>query len=119
MELTGLIDVATRTVPAAVIRPTAKSVDASVLLARALTPEPMRPGLAGGALAMAHSALPYDRLLGIDERLRYAAARPVIVPDTIVIDYADPPLRRKALGIACAEAVSRSKIVGIISGCSG
>ena len=47
VELTGMIDVATRTVPAAVLRPTTKSVDASVLLARALTPEPMRPGLAG------------------------------------------------------------------------
>ena len=86
VELTGLIDVATRTVPAAVIGPTAKSVDASVLLARALTPEPMRPGWPA-SLAMAHSALPYDRLLGIDERLRHAAARPVIVPDTIVIDH--------------------------------
>ena len=84
VQLTGLIDVATRTVPAAVIRPTTKSVDACVLLARALTPEPMRrvaaePG--DGALG-----LPYDRLLGIDERLRHAA-RPVIVPDTIVIDH--------------------------------
>jgi hypothetical protein len=86
VELTGLIDVATRTVPAAVIRPTTKSVDASVLLARALTPEPMRPGWPA-SLAMAHSALPYDRLLGIDERLRHAAARPVIVPDTVVIDH--------------------------------
>jgi transposase InsO family protein len=86
VELTGLIDVATRTVPAAVISPTAKSVDASVLLARALTPEPMRPGWPA-SLAMAHSALPYDRLLGIDERLEHAAARPVIVPDTIVIDH--------------------------------
>ena len=86
VELTGMIDVATRTVPAAVLRPTTKSVDASVLLARALTPEPMRPGWPE-SLAMAHSALPYDRLLGIDERLRHAAARPVIVPDTIVIDH--------------------------------
>ena len=86
VELTGLIDVATRTVPAAVISPTAKSVDASVLLARALTPEPMRPGWPA-SLAMAHSALPYDRLLGIDERLEHAAARPVITPDTIVIDH--------------------------------
>ena len=86
VQLTGIIDVATRTVPAAVIRPTTKSVDASVLLARALTPEPMRPGWPQ-SLAMAHSALPYDRLLGIDERLRHAAARPVIVPDTIVIDH--------------------------------
>ena len=86
VELTGLIDVATRTVPAAVLRPSARSVDASVLLARALTPEPMRPGWPA-SLAMAHSALPYERLLGIDERLRHAAARPVIVPDTIVIDH--------------------------------
>jgi hypothetical protein len=86
VQLTGLIDVATRTVPAAVIRPTTKSVDASVLLARALMPEPMRPGWPQ-SLAMAHSALPYDRLLSIDERLRHAAARPVIAPDTIVIDH--------------------------------
>ena len=43
VELTGLIDVATRTVPAAVLRPSTRSVDASVLLARALTPGPMRP----------------------------------------------------------------------------
>jgi hypothetical protein len=86
VELTGMIDVATRTVPAAVLRPSARSVDASVLLARALTPEPMRPGWPA-SLAMAHSALPYERLLSIDERLRHAAARPVITPDTIVIDH--------------------------------
>ncbi len=36
---------------------------------------------------MAHSVLPYERLLGIDARLEHAAARPVIVPDTIVIDH--------------------------------
>jgi hypothetical protein len=86
VELTGLIDVATRSVPAAVLRPSTRSVDASVLLARALTPEPMRPGWPA-SLAMAHSALPYERLLSVDERLRHAAARPVIVPDTIVIDH--------------------------------
>ena len=44
VELTGMVDVATRTVTAAVLRPTTKSVDASVLLARTVTPEPMRPG---------------------------------------------------------------------------
>jgi hypothetical protein len=54
VQLTGIIDVATRTVPAAVIRPTTKSVDASVLLARAYhgppgdagpgTSAPARPG---------------------------------------------------------------------------
>ena len=62
VELTGMIDVATRTVTAAVLRPATRSVDASVLLARTVTPEPMRPGWAE-ALAMAHSVLPYERLL--------------------------------------------------------
>ena len=46
-----MIDVATRMVTAAVLRPTTKAVDASVLLARTVTPEPMRPGWAE-ALAM-------------------------------------------------------------------
>jgi hypothetical protein len=86
VEMTGMIDVATRVVPAAVLRPTAKAADASVLLARALTPEPVRPGWPE-ALKMSRSALPYERLLAIDERLENAAARPVIVPDTIVIDH--------------------------------
>ncbi|MFL6116950.1 MAG: transposase [Catenulispora sp.] len=86
VELTGMIDIATRVVPAAVLRPTTRSVDASVLLARALTPEPVRPGWPE-ALKMAHSVLPYERLLSVDARLEHAAARPVIVPDTIVIDH--------------------------------
>jgi transposase InsO family protein len=86
VELTGMIDVATRVVPAAVLSPTTKSADASVLLARALTPEPARPGWPE-ALKMARSVLPYERLLDIDARLEHAAARPVIVPDTIVIDH--------------------------------
>ena len=86
VELTAMIDVATRVVPAAVLRPTTKDVDASVLLARAMTPEPVRPGWPE-ALKMAHSVLPYERLLDIDSRLEQAAARPVIVPSTIVIDH--------------------------------
>jgi hypothetical protein len=86
VELTGIIDVATRSVPAAVLRPSTRSVDASVLLARALTPEPMRPGWAE-ALKMAHSALPRQRLCSIDERLEHAAARPVIVSAAIVCDH--------------------------------
>jgi putative transposase len=39
-----MIDVATRTGAGAGLRPTMKSADASLLRARALTPEPMRPG---------------------------------------------------------------------------
>ena len=85
-ELTWLIDFATRTIPAAVLRPTTKSVDAALLLARALTPEPMRPGWAD-ALRMSRSVLPHQRLTTLDQRLEHAAARPVIVPETIVCDH--------------------------------
>ncbi|HEY5985071.1 MAG TPA: integrase [Streptosporangiaceae bacterium] len=86
VDLTGIIDVATRTVTAAVLRPTTRSVDASVLLARTVTPEPMRPGWPE-AMRMSESALPFRRMLGIDERLEHAAARPVIIPQMIVVDH--------------------------------
>lgn len=86
VELTGMVDVATRTVTAAVLRPTTKAVDASVLLARTVTPELMRPGWAD-ALRMSRSVLPHRRLLDIDERLEHAAAKPVIVPEMIVCDH--------------------------------
>jgi hypothetical protein len=86
VDLTGIIDVSTRTVTAAVLRPTTKSVDASVLLARTVTPEPMRPGWPE-AMRMSESALPFRRMLSIDERLEHAAARPVIIPQMIVVDH--------------------------------
>ncbi|NGN63178.1 DDE-type integrase/transposase/recombinase [Streptomyces sp. A7024] len=85
VALTGMVDLATRTVLAAVLRPTTKSVDASLLLARAVTPEPMRPGWSQ-ALSMARSVLPHRPLTDIDQRLEHAAARPVIVPELIVCD---------------------------------
>ena len=85
-DLTIAVDVATRTICAAVLRPVGtKAVDAALLLARMLVPEPMRPGWSG-ALRMSASRLPHARLLDIDARMELAAARPVIVPDTIVID---------------------------------
>lgn len=83
--VSGMVDLATRTVPAAVLRPTTKSVDAALLLARTVTPEPMRPGWPE-VLSMARSALPHRRMLEMDERLQHAAARPVIVPETIICD---------------------------------
>jgi hypothetical protein len=86
VELTWIIDHATKTIPAAVLRPSTKAVDAALLLARCLTPEPMRPGWAD-ALKMSRSVLPHRRLTSIDERLEHAAARPVIVPETIVCDH--------------------------------
>ena len=80
------MDIATRTVCAAVLRPVGtKAVDAALLLARMLVPELMRPGWSQ-ALRISASLLPHERLLDIDARMELAAARPVIVPDRIVID---------------------------------
>jgi putative transposase len=109
VELTGLVDHATRTIAAAVLRPSTKAVDAALLLARALTPEPMRPGWAD-ALRLTRSVLPYPSLTGIDERLGHAAARPVIVPETIVCDHGKAYLSAtfraacRSLGISLAPA---------------
>ena len=86
VELTWMIDLATRTIPAAVLRPSTKAVDAALSLARSLTPEPMWPGWAD-ALRMSRSVLPHRRLTEIDERLENAAARPVIVSEIIVCDH--------------------------------
>lgn len=64
----------------------AKAVDAALLLARSTVPEPMRPGWEA-ALAMAASRIPHQRLVALDARLAMAAGKPVIVPDTVVIDH--------------------------------
>ncbi|MEU4806589.1 Mu transposase C-terminal domain-containing protein [Actinosynnema sp. NPDC023587] len=86
-DLTIAIDVATRTICAAVLRPVGtKAVDAALLLAKMLVPEPMRPGWSA-ALAMASSVLPHERLLAVDARMREAAARPVIAPEQVVVDH--------------------------------
>ncbi|MFG2304538.1 Mu transposase C-terminal domain-containing protein [Actinacidiphila glaucinigra] len=86
LELTLAVDVATRSIVAAVLRPLGTStVDAALLLAEMATPMAMRPGWAE-ALSMRASAIPYERLVSLDERLAGAAARPVIMPETIVVD---------------------------------
>ncbi|MEV7708279.1 Mu transposase C-terminal domain-containing protein [Streptomyces sp. NPDC088270] len=85
-DLTIAVDVATRTICAAVLRPVGtKAVDASLLLARMLVPEPMRPGWST-SLRMAASRMPHMRLLDVDTRMEQVAAKPVIVPDTVAID---------------------------------
>ena len=85
-ELTLAVDLATRTLTAGVISPTGKDVDAAVLLARMLVPEPMRPGWPD-RLHLTRSALPAGRLVALDDRMRYAAAKPVIFPETVVVDH--------------------------------
>ena len=63
-DLTIAVDVATRTICAAVLRPVGtKAVDAALLLARMLVPEPMRPGWAARAadVGLAAAARPAAR----------------------------------------------------------
>jgi hypothetical protein len=84
-ELTMAVDVATRSILGGIIAPTTKAVDAAAVLARMLVPEPMRPGWAE-SLHHAHSVIPHERLLSIDERFANAAAKPVIIPETINCD---------------------------------
>jgi putative transposase len=86
VDLSAALDIATRTPCAAILRPVAtKSVDAAVLLARALTPLPMQPGW-HAALSFSRSILPAGMIPGDDEVRASIAAKPVIVPESITID---------------------------------
>lgn len=109
VELTAMVDVATRAPTAAVLRPTMKSVDASVLPARTVTPEPMRPGWKD-ALSMSRSVLPHCRLVALDERLEHAAARPVIVPEVIVCDHGSVFISRNFRSSCRSEGLSPAPI---------
>lgn len=85
-ELSIALDVATRSILAAVLRPGGtKAVDAALLLAEMAVPHPARPHWPA-CLHLAHASIPYERLTDIDTRLEHAAARPVIVPETVIID---------------------------------
>jgi len=77
-----------------------------LLLARALTPEPMRPGWAD-ALRMSRSVLPHPRLTELDDRLAHAAARPVIVPETIVCDHHGMVYMSQTFRTACTRSNRR------------
>ncbi|CAL9676924.1 hypothetical protein SUDANB176_07860 (plasmid) [Streptomyces sp. enrichment culture] len=85
-ELTIAVDVATRSILAAVLRPhSTKAVDAALLLAEMAVPHPARPAWPK-SLHLSPAEVPYERMLSLDERLEGAAVRPVIVPETIVVD---------------------------------
>jgi transposase InsO family protein len=81
------VDVATRAILAAVLCPSAtKAVDAAPLLAEMAVPHPARPTWPN-ILRMDHApVLPHQRLATLDEHLAGAAARPVVLPETIVVD---------------------------------
>ncbi|CPS17181.1 integrase catalytic subunit [Mycobacteroides abscessus] len=105
VELIGMVDCATRTIAAAVLRPTTTAVDAALLLARSLTPEPMRPGWSD-AVRMTASVLPHHSLTTLDQRFAAAAARPVIAPETIVIDHGKAYLSQTFSQACCTLGIN-------------
>ncbi len=109
-ELTMAVDAATRTILAGIIAPTTKAVDAAALLARMLVPEPMRPGWSE-SLHHAHSVIPHERLLSIDERFANAAAKPVIIPETLNCDrgqvYLSETFRRACMSLGISVQPAR------------
>ncbi|EFL29553.1 integrase catalytic subunit [Streptomyces viridochromogenes DSM 40736] len=86
-EMTIAVDVATRAILAAVLCPGGtQAVDVALLLAEMAVPHPARPAWPD-ALRFTHTQLPaHKRLLTLEERLKGAAARPVVVPETIIVD---------------------------------
>jgi hypothetical protein len=90
LELTVALDLTTRSLLA--WRLTAegtKAIDVGLLLADVMTPEPMRPGW-DETLRFAMAQTPFPRLLAIDDRLREAAARPVVYPESLLFDHGKP-----------------------------
>lgn len=114
-ELTIAVDVATRAILDAVLCPSAtKAVDAALLLAEMAVPHPARPTWPD-ILRMDHArALPHQRLVTLDERLAGAAARPVVLPETIVVDRGKVFVSRaftaacESLGISVQPAPPRA-----------
>ncbi|MGW2190024.1 transposase [Streptomyces sp. NPDC001719] len=106
-ELTIAVDVATRAILAAVLCPGGtQAVDAALLLAEMAVLHPARPSWPD-AVRFAHSTvLPRERLLPLDERLKGAAARPVAVPETIVVDRGKVYLSRAFTGACEALGIS-------------
>ncbi|MGW1077285.1 Mu transposase C-terminal domain-containing protein [Streptomyces sp. NPDC002537] len=110
-ELTIAIDVATRAILAAVLCPSVtKAVDAALLLAEMAVPHPARPTWPDILRMDRAHALPHQRLATLDERLAGAAARPVALPETIVVDRGKVFVSRaftaacEALGISVQPA---------------
>ena len=85
-ELTIALDKASRAVVAYRITENDQNgIDAAQMLAKILTPEPMREGWEE-RLRFNYESIPIDRLVSFDERFAKAARSPVVFPDTIVMD---------------------------------
>ncbi|MFE2326907.1 integrase [Streptomyces sp. NPDC059385] len=131
VELTVAIDVATRSIVGSLIVPkrvgrsggggrwlagrATRSFDTLQVVAQTTAPLPVRPGWAPETF-MEGSDLPFEDLLAADPRFAGAAARPVIKPETLVIDHGSPFISADfarachSLGIEVREARLRTAV---------
>ncbi|MFH8349660.1 integrase [Streptomyces sp. NPDC018045] len=131
VELTIAIDVATRSIVGSLIVPkrtgrtggtgrwaagrATRSFDTMQVVAQTTAPLPARPGWAPETF-MDGSDLPFEDLLAADPRFAGAAARPVIKPETLVIDHGSPFISADftrachSLGIEVREARLRTAV---------
>ncbi|RSS46770.1 DDE-type integrase/transposase/recombinase [Streptomyces sp. WAC08241] len=87
VELTVALDLATRSLLSWRITPeSTNALDVGLLLIDAMTPEPMRPGW-GDRLRYDMARIPLPRKLDYHQRLAAGAARPVVFPETLIIDH--------------------------------
>lgn len=85
-EITLAIDLYSRSLLGWRITPRGtKDIDIGLVVADAMTPEPMRAGWPE-TLRFSMLAIGGPRILSIDQRLETAAARPVIYPETLLVD---------------------------------
>ena len=102
VELLLAIDVCTRAIVAArLVAVTATATDAALLLSDMMRPEAMREHWQEN-LAIALQQLPEGALIDHDNRFDGAAAKPVIYPETIVIDHGKI-FKGKAFSGACTD----------------
>ena len=86
VDLTLALDVATRTILAAILSPVAtKAVDAALLLARAMTPPMAQPGWAD-AVRFSRSLLPEGALAEPEVQTEQLRERPVVSIESVTID---------------------------------
>jgi putative transposase len=89
-----------------------KAIDIGLIVADAMTPEPMRAGWPE-SLRYSMMQIPPQRRMHIDERLAAAAARPVIYPETLLVDHGNPyqsdVVRRACTGLGISFSSARKR----------
>lgn len=109
-ELTIMVDVATRSILAAVLRPVStKSMDLVILLARALVPYGRRPEGARETRRLLSTAWAEEALIDQERYERLRLAQPFIFPETITTDNGRPFLSQHFHAVCSALGISLTK----------